>query len=148
MNHKPQILFFSTGNATRSRMAEAFLRRFAGDHLEAKSTAVASTDASPLGMEVMHEVGIDLSEEQAAPVVESLKEHFACVVTLSDDAKERSPVWPFTPRLFHWNLMDPAVIEGPKDQRKEAFRRVRDEIQRQVRQLADGFGRELVAVTR
>jgi len=126
-------------------MAEAFLRRVAGDQLEAKSTAVASIDASPLGMEVMQEVGIDLAEERAAPVTESLKEHFACVVTLSDDAKERSPVWPFTPHLLHWNLMDPTAVEGPKDQRKEAFRRVRDEIRQQVRQLADGFGRELLA---
>jgi arsenate reductase len=55
---------------------------------------------------------------------------------LSDDAKERSPVWPFTRNLLHWSLVDPATAEGSPEQRREAFRRVRDEIQRNVRDFA------------
>lgn len=136
MRHKPKVLFFSTGNATRSKMAAAFLERVAGEHLGAESTAVRSIEANPLAAEVMREVGIDLSQERAKPVADSLKEHFACVVTLSDDSRERSPVWPFSRNIVHWSLSDPGVIEGPPERQREAFRRVRDEIRQRVNQFA------------
>jgi arsenate reductase len=76
-----------------------------------------------------------------------LKEHFVCVVTLSDDAKERSPIWPFTLNLFHWNVVDPAAVDGPTEQRREVFRRVRDEIQRNVREFANTIAPQLQRAT-
>jgi arsenate reductase len=137
MNHKPKVLFFSTGNATRSRMAAAFLRRKLGrEVVEEASTAVKSPEASPLAREVMEEVGVDISRCEARDIQESFREHFAYVVTLSDDSRERSPVWPFTRNIVHWNLPDPASGEGPPDQKKAVFRRVRDEIARRVDQFA------------
>jgi len=45
-------------------------------------------------------------------VREWFKEHFAYVITLADAAKERSPVFPFTPHLLHWNLRDPTLATG------------------------------------
>jgi arsenate reductase (thioredoxin) len=137
MNHKPRVLFFSTGNATRSRMAAALLRRRLGDELvEEASTAVKSPDASPLAQEVMQEIGVDISGCEAKDVKASLGEHFACVVTLSDDSRERSPVWPFTKNIVHWNLPDPAIVDGPPESKKAMLRRVRDEIGRRVDELA------------
>jgi len=143
MRRKPRVLFFSTGNATRSKMAAAFLARVAGEELGATSTAVRSVEANPLAMEVMSEVGIDISGQPAAPVAESLKEHFTCVVTLSDDAKERSPVWPFTRNVVHWNLADPAAVDGPPERQREVFRRVRDEIRERVIEFATRVAPEL-----
>lgn len=134
MHRKTTILFFSTGDATRSRMAAALLRRMT-DEVETASTAAKSVDAHGLGAEVMNEVGVDISEQPAKPVAQSLKEHFAMVVTLSDDAKERSPIWPFTRNLVHWNLPDPAAVDGPVEKKREAFRRTRDEIQSRTREL-------------
>jgi hypothetical protein len=58
VNHKPKVLFFSTGDSTRSQMAEGFLRAFAGDGLVAASTAVDSVEPDPLTAEVMKEVGV------------------------------------------------------------------------------------------
>ena|SRR5215475_10479354 len=137
MNHKPKVLFFSTGNATRSRMAAAFLRRKLGNELvEEASTAVKSQEASPLAQEVMQEVGVDISRCEAKDVKASLREHFACIVTLSDDSQERSPVWPFTKNIVHWDLPDPAIEDGPPEKKKAMFRRVRDEIARRVDELA------------
>jgi len=140
MTRKPKVLFFSTGNASRSQMAERFLEEVTHGEIAAESTAVKSVDVSPTAVEVMNEVGIDLMTREPKPVAESLKEHFAFVVTLSDDAKERSPVWPFTRNLFHWSLPDPAAMQGSLEQRREAFRRVRDEIQRNVREFAAKVG--------
>ncbi|HUE41963.1 MAG TPA: arsenate reductase ArsC [Candidatus Sulfotelmatobacter sp.] len=140
MNHKPRVLFFSTGNATRSRMAAAFLRRKLGREIvEEASAAVKSPEASPLAQEVMQEVGVDISRCEAKEIKESFREHFAFVVTLSDDSQERSPVWPFTRNIVHWNLPDPASEDGPPERKKAMFRRVRDDIARRV----DEFAQEL-----
>jgi arsenate reductase len=133
MNHKPKVLFFSTGNATRSRMAAAFLRRKLGrEVVEEASTAVSSPDASPMTQEVMQEVGVDISPVQAKDIKESFREHFAFVVTLSDDSQERSPVWPFTKNIVHWNLPDPTNEDGPPERKRAMLRRVRDEIAKRV----------------
>jgi protein-tyrosine-phosphatase len=135
MPRKPKVLFFSTGSAVRSQMAEGFLRRMTGDQVEGKCTAV-QPETNPLVAEVMKEVGIDVSQHKPNEIKELFREYFTCVVTLSDDAKERSPVWPFTRNLMHWSLPDPGAAEGSPEQRREAFRRVRDEIQRNVREFA------------
>ena len=144
MKRKPKVLFFWTGNATRSRMAAAFLRRKLGDDLLEASTAVASPEASPLGVEVMREVGVDILREESRDVKESLRESFACVVTMSDDSKERSPVWPFTRNILHWSVADPANEHGPPERRKVVFRNVRDEIARRVDEFAIEFAPRLM----
>src|SRR4029077_8475367 len=89
-----------------------------------------------LAVEVMNEVGVDISAQRAKDVAESLKEHFSCVVTVCDASKERFPVWPFTRNIFHWSLLDPETVEGSMEQRREVFRRVRDEIKAKVREFA------------
>jgi arsenate reductase (thioredoxin) len=136
MKRKPKVLFFSTGNASRSQMAERFLEEVTHGEVVAESTAVKSVDVSPTAVEVMSEVGIDLMGHEAKPIAESLKQSFTFVVTMSDDAKERSPVWPFTRNIEHWNLPDPSATEGAADgsgERKRAeFRNVRDDISRKV----------------
>ena len=132
MRRKPKVLFFSTGSAVRSQMAEGFLRRISGDQVEGRCTAVRP-ESNPLAAEVMKEVGIDVSQDQPDEIKKLFQEHFTFVVTLSDDAKERSPVWPFTRNLFHWSLADPAAAEGSPEQRREALRRVRDAIADNVR---------------
>jgi arsenate reductase len=81
----------------------------------------------------MREVGVDISEDEPKEIKELFQEYFTCVITLSDDAKERSPVWPFTRNLFHWSLVDPAAAEGSPEQRREALRCVRDTIADNVR---------------
>jgi len=116
-------------------MAEGFLRKFAGEELAVVSTAVQSPDSDPLAVEVMREIGVDISGQQSRGVKESLKEHFSYVITVSDDSRERSPVWPFTRNLFHWSIADPERVSGSSEQKREAFRRVRDEISWKVREF-------------
>ena len=135
MDHKPRVLFFSTSDSTRSQMAEGFLRKLAGEELAVVSTAVQSPDSDPLAAEVMKEIGVDISGQQSRGVKESLKEHFSYVITVSDNSRERSPVWPFTRNLFHWNIADPERVNGSSEQKREAFRRVRDEISWKVREF-------------
>jgi arsenate reductase (thioredoxin) len=134
MKHKAKVLFFSTGDATRSKMAAALLGRVT-DELETASTAVKSVAANKLAEEVMSEIGVDISKQAANSITQSFRESYTVVVTLSDDSKERSPVWPFTRNLVHWNLPDPAAVDGPIEQKKEIFRRVRDDIRKRTLEL-------------
>jgi arsenate reductase len=134
VNHKPRVLFFSTHDSTRSQIAEGFLRNFAGEEFVAVSTA-QSPEADPLAGDVMKEVGIDISGQQPKQIGESFKEHFSYVVSICDASREKFPVWPFTRNIVRWSLADPELVKGSAEQQKEMFRRVRDEIGRNVRQL-------------
>ena len=135
VTRKPKVLFFSTGDSTRSQMAEGFLNEFTGREVIGVSTAVKTPERNPLTDEVMKEVGVDISQQHAEELAQSLKEHFACVITVCDSARERFPVWPFTRNLLHWSLPDPSTATGSVEERKTMFRRVRDEIRQKVKEL-------------
>jgi arsenate reductase (thioredoxin) len=132
---KPKVLFFSTGDSTRSQMAEGFLRAFAGDEVVGASTAVESIAHDPLVLEVMKEVGVDISGQHPKDIAQFFKEHFAYVVTLCDATTEKFPVWPFSRNVRHWSLADPERATGSLEQKRDAFRRVRDEIGGNVREF-------------
>jgi arsenate reductase (thioredoxin) len=132
VDHKPRVLLFSTGDSTRSQMAEGFLHTLAGDELVAVSTAVQSTETDPLAREVMKEVGVDISGQHPKDVAQSLREHFSYVITVCDASREKFPVWPFARNIFRWSLIDPERVDAPAEQKREVFRRVRDEIRRKV----------------
>jgi arsenate reductase (thioredoxin) len=144
MSSKPKVLFFSTRSAVRSQMAEGFLRTISGKELEAACTAVRP-ETNPLAAEVMREVGIDLSKDQPREIQELFKEHFACVVTLSDPSRERTPVWPFTRHLYHWDLRDPLETTGSIEEQRAALRQVRDRIAENVRHFASSVAPNLKA---
>lgn len=131
MPKKRRILFLSTGNCTRGAIAEGFLRALAGEHFQGVSTGIHANDVHPLAVDVMKEVGIDIADQRPKTVTESLRDQFGYAVILYDPAKERSPIFPFAPRLFRWAVPDPAKAEGVAEN-AEAFRRTRDEIRARV----------------
>jgi arsenate reductase (thioredoxin) len=132
MVRKPKVLFLSTGNSTRSQMAEGFTRTLSHGNLIAASAGIEAESLNPLAIEVMQEVGIDISTQKSKAVADFLREHFAFVITVSDMAKERSPVFPFTPHLLHWDLPDQAPAQASQDETKQTLRRMRDAIQVKV----------------
>jgi arsenate reductase (thioredoxin) len=132
MVHKAKVLFLSTGNSTRSQMAEGFTRALSRDSLIAASAGLEADGINPLAIEIMQEIGIDISTQKSKPVRDFLKEHFSYVITVSDMAKERSPIFPFTPHLMHWDLPDPIRADASPEEQKQAFRGVRDAIRNNV----------------
>jgi arsenate reductase len=133
--HRPKVLFLSTGSATRSLIAEGFLRSLTGDRFDVVSVGVERSASNPMASEVMKEAGIDISGQKTKSVAQSLKEPFGHVITICDTTKERSPIFPFALGVLHWNIVDPNTADGLLDQKKEVFRRVRDEIQDKVKQF-------------
>jgi arsenate reductase (thioredoxin) len=133
--HKPKVLFLSTGNATRSLIAEGFLRSLTGDRFDVVSVGVERSASNPMASEVMKETGSDISGQKTMSVAQSLKEPFGHVITICDTGKERSPIFPFALGVLHWSIVDPNAAGGLIEQKKELFRRVRDEIQDKVKQF-------------
>jgi arsenate reductase (thioredoxin) len=128
---KPKVLFLSRGNATRGQMAEGLLRSLAADRFDATSAGIEPGTLNPMAVEAMREAGVDISRQQAKNVKELLKEHFAYVITVCDLARERAPIFPFTPNLVHWSIYDPESAHSAEE-KKIIFRRVRDEIRAKV----------------
>ena len=129
---KSNVLFLCTGNSRRTQMAEGFLRAMAGDHFEVVSAGSEETPLDPDAVAAMREVGIDISGQETKAVNRFLGRRFNYVVMLCDREKERScPIFPGAIWRLQWDLEDPSRAVTPGD-RREAMRRVRDEIQRHV----------------
>lgn len=131
---KPKVLFLCTGNSARSQMAEGYLRHVSGERFEARSAGVEPKGLNPLAVEAMREIGIDISRHKSKSVEQLLAANPDYVVTVCDNAKQACPTFPGTFKSLHWSLPDPAAAEGSHDQKMAVFRRVRDEIVRNIEQ--------------
>jgi len=109
-------------------MAEGFLRYVAGDRFEVFSAGVNPTYINPFAIRVMDEIGIDISGQQSKSIDCFLRERFDYVITLCNNAYQRCPVFHGEYVIKHWNLEDPAVVQGLEEERLNIFRRVRDDI--------------------
>ena len=132
---KPKVLFLSTGDATRGLIAEGFLRTLTGDRFDVVSAGVKTGALDPLAGQVMKEAGIDISGQKSKSISYSLKQRFGHVIAICDLAKERSPIFPFSLGILHWNIVDPNSATGLPEQKTEVFRHVRDEIKDKVKQF-------------
>ena len=130
-----KVLFLCTGNSCRSQMAEGFLRAMAGDRYEAHSAGTNPSAVNPMAIEVMREVGIDISGHRSKNVSEYLGQHFPYIVTVCDNAKEHCPIFPGPATREHWPFEDPADAEGDDNERRKVVRRVRDEIRVKVKEF-------------
>ncbi len=130
-----RVLFLCTGNSCRSQMAEGWARALGGGQVEASSAGTEPKGLHPLAVEVMAEAGVDISKQRSKSVDELRGQAFDCVVTVCDRACEACPVWPGAREQLHWSFDDPAEASGSEAERRQVFRRVRDEIQGRVAEL-------------
>jgi arsenate reductase (thioredoxin) len=129
---KLRVLFLCTHNSARSQMAEGFLRSLAGDRFEVGSAGTQATRVHPLAIRAMADVGIDLGGHTSKVVDELVEQPWDYVITVCDAANEACPVFPEKSSRLHWSFEDPSQATGTDDQQLEAFRRVRDQIQRRL----------------
>jgi arsenate reductase len=85
---KPKVLFLCTGNAARSQMAQGWLTHVAGERFEVMSAGVVPKGLHPLAIEVMREVGIDISHQQSKHTRQCLGVPVGYVITVCDNARE------------------------------------------------------------
>jgi arsenate reductase (thioredoxin) len=108
------------------------LRQVAGSEFEALSAGVQPQALNPLAVEVMQEIGIDISHQRSKDVAEFLGQAIPYVITVCDHARERCPIFPLTYKFLHWSFDDPAQAEGSREEKLAVFRRVRDELRRRI----------------
>lgn len=131
-----RILILCTGNSCRSQMAMGFLRAIDAN-LDVQSAGTNPTSAvNPYAIKAMAEVDIDLNNEQPKSVELYLKEEWDFVITVCGGANESCPT--FTGKVgkrMHIGFDDPASATGTDEEIMEIFRRVRDEIKREMQKF-------------
>jgi arsenate reductase len=113
-------------------MAEGILRRLAGDRFEVFSAGTRPKGLHLRTVQVMHEIGIDVSRQTSKDIHKYLGEKFDYVITVCGRARQECPLFPGRDPL-HWEFDDPAEVED--ERQLNVFRRVRDEIQEHVREF-------------
>ena len=132
MNSKPNVLFLSEKNCARSQMAEALVRKYAGDRFNVLSAGLCpEPEIHPLTFKVMNEIGISLEGQRAKHAREYLAKIPPHYLIIAMDEEDRPRIFPGMQTRLHWPLEDPRSAAG--DQKIEAFRRVRDQIHETVR---------------
>ncbi|MGQ9606584.1 MAG: arsenate reductase ArsC [Thermogutta sp.] len=128
------VLILCTGNSCRSQMAEALWNDLAGGTWQAVSAGSRPAGyVHPLAVQVLSELGLDLSRNRSKHVDEFRDRPFDLVVTVCDNARESCPTFPGASRIEHWPFPDPAEAEGTQEQRLAVFRAVRDAIRDRIR---------------
>ena len=130
-----RVLILCTGNCVRSQMAEGLLRRLGNDTYEVHSAGSKPNGyVSPLAVEAMGKIGIDISGQRSKSVAEFEGQRFDTVITVCDSAAEECPVFPGSQGI-HWSIWDPGNAAGSHKERLEAFCGVRDELASRLRQF-------------
>ena len=129
MSDKKRVLFLCTGNSARSQMAEGLLRNAGGDRYTVSSAGTHPKGVHPRTLEVMGEIGVDMTGHTSKSLERFVGEPFDFVITVCDRAALECPVFPGVSPI-HWSFEDPAEVEG--DRQLAVFRRVRDEIEARI----------------
>lgn len=130
--NKSTILFICTHNSARSQIAEGYLLSRYGDRYAAYSAGTEVTRVHPLAIEVMNEIGINISNHRSKPLLEFFDSDIEIVVTVCDGAKAVCPGFPGARRTIHQRFTDPSSATGTDEEKLAIFRTVRDEITRWI----------------
>ena len=136
---KPTVLILCTGNSCRSHLAEGILRAAAGDWLNVQSAGSKPAGyVHPLAVQVMREIGLDISAHHSKHMNDFLQQPVETVITVCGNADQACPMFPGQVNRHHWGFEDPAHVPGTEEEKLAVFRRVRNEIKMVFQAYADG----------
>ena len=130
------LLFLCVANSARSQMAEGLARSLAPEGVRIWSAGSRPTRVRPEAIKVMAEIGIDISGQRSKSTGDIPADMVDTVITLCEE--EQCPFFAGGATRIHWRLPDPAAVNGDEQQRLEAFRRVRDELRKRLREVFEG----------
>jgi arsenate reductase len=133
MNYPFRVLFLCTGNSARSQMAEALLKSFGGEDFEVYSAGLEPQGLHPLAIQVMDDIGIDVSGQKSKHLEQFLDQSFDYIITVCDRANDNCPTFPGDNVRIHWSFDDPAKVAGDVELQRQKFLRVRGEISDRIR---------------
>ena len=133
--NKIRVLFICGHNSGRSQIAEAFLNDIAGNQIHVESAGLEPKPVNPLVIEVMQELGFDLSGVKSDSVFDFFKEGrlYDYVITVCDEtASGQCPVFPGITQRFHWPFQDPEELTGTNAEKLNDLRKIRDQIREKI----------------
>jgi arsenate reductase len=126
---KSSVLILCTGNSCRSHLAEGILSHAAGDLFDVHSAGSKPAGyVHPKAVQVMHEIGIDISHHTSKHLNDFLGKKVDTVITVCGNADQACPMFPGQVNRYHWGFEDPANATGADEEVLNVFRRVRDQI--------------------
>lgn len=138
---KDKVIILCTQNSARSQMTEAFFEKYGGDILEVYSAGLEPAEVNPYAIQVMKEVGIDISGKQSKSFREFLGHiQFGYVIGVCKKVENRCPmIFPGVRNCLSWPFEDPAAYEGTDEEKLNKFREIRDQIEEKVRTWVNDF---------
>jgi arsenate reductase len=135
-----KVLFLCTENACRSQMAEGLVNHDLAGQVKAFSAGVRPSRVNPRAIQVMAELGLDISRHRSKSVAEFAGESFDVVITLCDQAQQQCPIFPGATEVLHVGFPDPAQAKGTDEEILATFRRVRDALRAELVPLLKAKG--------
>ena len=129
MNELPgAVLFACTHNAVRSPMGEGLLKHLLGHKVYVDSVGVRPQEIDPFVIEIMEEIGIDLSRHKSKGFDVLEDTSYDLIVSLSPEAQHSAVELTRTMacEVEFWNTFDPTIVEGAREVKLDAYRQVRD----------------------
>jgi len=128
------VLFACTRNSVRSPMAEGLLKHLLGHRVYVDSAGVRASAIDPFVIEVMEEIGIDLSNHRGKSFENLEDTSYDLIVSLSPEAQHQAVELTRTMacEVEYWNTLDPTIIEGNRETRIQAYREVRDTLKQRI----------------
>ena len=136
-NTKTRVLFVCVHNSARSQMAEAFLNQLGGERFQAESAGLEPSELNPLAVEVMREIGIDISMNQAKKVFDLYMQDrlYNYVIPVCEEAAEKCPTFPTFAAVLRWSFENPASFTGNYEERLAKTRSLREQIRKKVEEF-------------
>ena len=135
MSEAPSAVLFScTWNAIRSPMAEGLLKKILGHRVYVDSVGAKKMDVDGFAISVMDEIGIDISNHQPKTFEDLHDTSYDLIITLSPEAQHKAME---LTRTMHcdvefWNTFDPSYVEGSRQERLAAYRKIRNELMQRI----------------
>ncbi len=126
-----RVMFVCKKNSCRSQMAEGFARHLGEGKIDVTSSGLEASEVNPTAVQVMSEIGIDISSQTSKPLSDFQPEDYDIVISLCGCGVNLPEAWVLREVFQDWQLDDPA------DQPIETFHRVRDEIKERVETLIE-----------
>lgn len=129
------VLFCCTLNSIRSAMAEGIMKNLFGTRVYVDSAGAREGYQDGFMIQVMEEIGIDMSNHTPKTFDEMEDSYFDLIVALSPEAQHHAVEMTRTMAcdVEFWNTLDPSIIEGSRDMRLDAYRQVRDQIMNRIK---------------
>ena len=130
------VLFACTQNAVRSPMAEGILKHLLGHRIFVDSVGVRPGELDPFAVQVMDEIGVDIAGHLPKGFDDLEDDSFDEVISLSPEAQHRAVDMTrvMACDVVFWNTFDPSLIEGNRESRLDAYRSVRDQLMKRIKE--------------